>query len=394
MTISSIETYAVSIPREVGRDFGGAGSPAPLTDLAARYSVAKTFGTVYARQLETTLVKITASDGIYGWGEAQAPVLPEAAQTIIDGLLAPLLLGTDASSPLATRDFLYNAMRVRGHTGGFYVDALSAVDCALWDMLGKRCGQPVCRLLGGPIQQILPTYVSGLNGETLERQLDEFERCVADGARAVKVFLSATIGECLELVAAMRRRSASVVIYVDALWRLQLTEAIDFARQLATSGVSWLESPLVPEDHDGHRYLARRSPVRIALGESYRTAGEVLPLLRARAVEVLQPDIGRSGITEGMHLASLANAFHLRIAPHISIGLGPQIAAALHCAACWPHLETVECNPKIYAVASGFLKVPLRFASHSVDLPTEPGLGIDLDETRLACHSKIVRTTA
>ncbi len=390
--ISSIDTYAVSIPRDMVSKFGGAGSPAPVHDRSQRYSLAKTYRTVYGTRVETMLVKITTSDGIYGWGEAQSPVVPEVTQEIIHGLIAPLILGLDDASPVAVRDSLYNAMRVRGHTGGFYIDALSAVDCALWDIVGKRAGEPVCRLLGGPISWQLPTYVSGLTGETLADQLQEFDRLMKEGARAVKVFLSSTSDDCLALVAEIRRRSPSVEIFVDALWRLGVTEAIEFSRELKTSGVEWLEAPLVPEDIEGHRQLAQRSRVRIAIGESYRTGVEILPLLQNRAMEVMQPDIGRSGITEAMHMASLARAFHVGMAPHISIGLGPQIAAALHVSACWPHLEVVECNPRIYSLANTFLASPLRFSPHSVGVPAEPGLGIDLNEPELLRYSKTGRT--
>jgi galactonate dehydratase len=368
--------------------YGGAGSPVEVKDPAVRYSIASTYGTVYGRQLEAMLVKITTSDGVYGWGEAQAPVLPEVTRVIVDELLSPLLLSSERTSPIAVRDFLYSAMRVRGHTGGFYIDALSAVDCALWDIAGKLCGQPVCRLLGGPFLQALPTYVSGLRGRTPEEQLDSFERHLAEGATAVKIFLSSTIEACLQLVDEMRKRAPSIGIFVDALWRLQVTQAIEFAGQLAARGIGWLEAPLSPEDLDGHRRLARRSQVRIALGESYRTGNEVLPFLRARAMEVLQPDIGRSGITEGMHLASLAKEFHTGMAPHISLGLGPQIAAALQSAACWPHLEIVECNPDVYALANRLLKEPLRFTPQSIEVPEGPGLGIDLDEAQLARYEK------
>lgn len=383
MKIAAVETFALSIPRESGLKAGGAGSPAAVRNASQRYSVAQTYETVYASRVETTLVKITAADGLYGWGEAQAPVLPEVTKAIIDNLLAPLLLDSRTSAPLKVRDLLYNAMRVRGHGGGFYVDALTAVDCALWDVLGKRCGQPVSVLLGGPLKSQLPTYISGLSGDTLEEQLDEFRRHLSDGALAFKVFLSSTTSECLRLVAEMRRLSSSVRIFVDALWRLDLVEAMDFAQRLLAYGVGFLEAPLAPEDHEGHALLAQRSPIAIALGESYRTAYEFRPLVQSRSMEIVQPDIGRSGITEGMRIGALAATANLRMAPHISIGMGPQIAAALHVSACWPHLDLVECNPRIYAMANRFLKSPLRFSSAIVDLPELPGLGVDLDEAEL-----------
>jgi D-galactarolactone cycloisomerase len=383
MKIAAIETFAISIPRESGQKAGGAGSPAAVQDPSQRYSMAKTYETVYATRVETTLVKITAADGMYGWGEAQAPILPEVTKTIIDNLLAPLLLDSEITAPLKVRDFLYNAMRVRGHAGGFYVDALSAVDCALWDLLGKRCGQPVCVLLGGPLRKQLPTYISGLSGSTLDEQLEECQRNLSEGAQAFKVFLSSTTADCLHLVEEIRRLSSSVPIFVDALWRLSLFEAIEFAQELHAFRVGFLEAPLAPEDNEGHALLALRSPIAIALGESYRTASEFRSLIESRSMEVVQPDIGRSGITGGMQIGALAAAANLRMAPHISIGMGPQIAAALHVSACWPHLDLVECNPRIYALANSFLKVPVRFTPASVALPDLPGLGVDLDELEL-----------
>ena len=383
MKIAAIETFAFSIPRDPGTKAGGAGSPAAVQDASQRYSLAKTYQTVYATRVETTLVKITAEDGTYGWGEAQAPILPEVTKSIIDNLLAPLLLGSETSAPLKVRDALYNAMRVRGHSGGFYVDALSAVDCALWDILGKQCGQPVSVLLGGPLQKHLPSYISGLTGEGLDEQLEECGRGLSEGAKAFKIFLSGSTAECVQLVAGIRQLSGSVRIFVDALWRLSLPEALEFAHELNPHGVGFLEAPLAPEDHEGHARLARRSPVPIALGESYRTVHEFRPLIEQRSMEIVQPDIGRSGITEGMQIGAMAAAANLRMAPHISIGMGPQIAAALHVSACWPHLDIVECNPRIYALANKFLKSPLQFTPASVVLPDLPGLGVDLDEAEL-----------
>jgi galactonate dehydratase len=197
------------------------------------------------------------------------------------------------------------------------------------------------------------------------------------------VFLSSTTAECVQLVEEIRRLSGSVRIFVDALWRLSLMEALEFAQQLHGLGVGFLEAPLAPEDYEGHVQLARRSPIAIALGESYRTVHEFRPLIQGRCMEIVQPDLGRSGITEGMQIGALAAAAHLRMAPHISIGMGPQIAAALHVSACWPHLDLVECNPRIYALANRFLKSPLRFTPGSVELSHLPGLGVDLDEAEL-----------
>ena len=100
MNLVRIDTYAVRIPRDTVAGKGGAGSPAALKS-QGRYALAETYGTVYARDLETLLVKVTRSDGMFGWGEAQAPVAPEVAQEIIQVLAGPLTLACGSTSPAA-----------------------------------------------------------------------------------------------------------------------------------------------------------------------------------------------------------------------------------------------------------------------------------------------------
>jgi D-galactarolactone cycloisomerase len=106
-------------------------------------------------------------------------------------------------------------------------------------------------------------------------------------------------------------------------------------------------------------------------------------------LHVLQPDIGRCGVTEGNYLASLAAGFHVTMAPHISIGLGPQIAAAIHCAASWSNLDYVECNPQVYAIAERFQAEPFGFSASSVQVSEKPGLGIEMNEAELAKFSRV-----
>jgi galactonate dehydratase len=390
MQLDSITTFAVRITRDHAGARGGAGSPAWLKSAAGNYRIAEHYPTVYSRDLETLLVKITTNDGFVGWGEAQAPVLPEAAQQIISVLLAPLLFATEASSPVQVREMLYNAMRVRGHFGGFYVDAVSAIDCALWDIAGKRCGLPVYRMLGGPVRRDLPVYVSGLEGSSIEEQLAAFDQHLENGACAAKVFMAESPQQCLTLATKLRERDESVVILVDALWRLDLKSATWFADALEELRAGWLEAPLAPEDLSGHAQLAARSPVRIAVGESYRTSYEILPLLERHAFHVLQPDIGRSGITEGNHMAALARAHQLPVAPHVSVGLGPQIAATLHCAATWTNLEYVECNPSVLAIANRYQAEQIVMYGKHIALPEGAGLGVEMDEQAVRQVSTLV----
>ena len=388
MRLARIDTFAVQVPRDISAARGGAGSPATLKSSRGRYALAENYGTVYSRDFETLIVKLTTTDGAVGWGEAQAPIAPEVVQEIIDVLIAPIVLAQGTTSPVAVRQMLYDAMRVRGHVGGFYIDAISAIDIALWDLQAKAAQKPLHRLLGGPIKASLPVYVSGLAGANQQEQLQSLERYLAQGAQAFKIFMAQEPAECLSLVRAIRQISP-VKLFVDALWRFHLKDALRFARELEAYDVGWLEAPLPPEDVAAHRALAESSPIPIAIGESYRTRFEVMPFLEARAMQVLQPDIGRCGVTEGNHLANLAQSFHVSMAPHISIGLGPQIAAAVHCAASWSNLDYVECNPQVYAIAERFQSEELGFTAASVQVSEKPGLGIEMREEELAKFSRV-----
>src|SRR5690606_12343512 len=118
-------------------------------------------------------------------------------------------------------------------------------------------------------------------------------------------------------------------IAVDALWRLDSEDAVDFGKQLDRRSILWLECPLYPEDLDAHRRLAEAIETPLALGESYRTRYEVGRFLDARIVKFLQPDLGRVGMTESLSLAKAAAAVDAVVVPHVSTACGPQIAAAL-----------------------------------------------------------------
>jgi D-galactarolactone cycloisomerase len=381
-SIARLEAFALRLPRDTAQTTGTAGSPVTLAPRStSRYRWASTYPTVYSDDIETMLLRVETSDGVVGWGEAQAPVAPEIPRTIVDVLLGPLALGEDALAPERLWNRLYSAMRVRGHTGGFLLDAIAAIDIAVWDICGKVAGQPVSRLLGGPCQDPVPCYVSGLHGASVDARVTEAMRLAGLGASAFKLFLSDSEAGCLETIRALRAALGTEIrLAVDALWRLDEARAVRFAKALAPSDVLWLEAPLAPEDVRGHARLARRSPVPIAIGECYRTRFEILPFFEHGAIGVLQPDLGRSGITEARKLAILADTHHVPVAPHVSIGLGPQIAAAVHLAGAIPNLLLLECNPRIFEQSARLARGALDWTVAGARIPEAPGLGIQIDE--------------
>lgn len=389
MKITSVQAFAVKIPRDFATARGTAGSPAALQQdvvwqNVSDYRWAEHYATLYSTKIEATLVKIETDSGLVGWGEAQAPLAPEVVCTIIKTLLAPILIGEDPLAHERLWHRMYSAMRVRGHTGSFLLDAMAGIDIALWDIRGKALKVRCCDLLGGPFTEKLPTYISGLAGKDIPERVASAAKYDEQGFDAFKLFLDGTPEETLGLIDALRARLGNQMkIMVDALWRMDVGEAIKFGKQLDARGGIWLEAPLPPEEVHGLAKIAASIDAAVAMGECWRTRWELKPFFDAGAVEVLQPDIGRSGMTEGMKLAALAETHAVRLAFHVSIGLGVQIAAALHVAASVPNLMFVECNPQVWQVAESLLRASLPIGAGTLGIPEGVGLGIEIDEEKL-----------
>jgi galactonate dehydratase len=392
--ITKVSAFAIKIPRDLTAARGTAGSPAPLQQSSEQqdgdqraggdYRWAATYETLYSTKIETALIKVETDSGVIGWGEAQAPLAPEVVCAIVKTLLAPTLIGEDPMAHERLWHRMYSTMRVRGHTGSFLLDAIAGVDTALWDIKGKALDARLCDLLGGPFADKLPTYISGLAGKDVRERVANATKYREQGFDAFKLFMDGSQEETLELIDGLRARLGDQTkIMVDALWRMDVSEAIQFGRQLDARGVVWLEAPLPPEEIAGLVRLVAGIDAAVAIGECWRTRWELKPFFDAGAIEVLQPDIGRSGITEGMKLAALAESHAVRLAFHVSIGLGVQIAAALSVAASIPNLMFVECNPQVWQVAEQFLKARLPIGDGWLGVPTGPGLGIEVDEDAL-----------
>ncbi|MBY0506300.1 MAG: mandelate racemase/muconate lactonizing enzyme family protein [Bryobacteraceae bacterium] len=367
--IERVEAIPVSVARDREAARGTAGSPTELGARAGAYQWSKTVATVYSDRLETTLVKVTLDNGLVGWGEAQAPVLPRVSAVIIADLLAGVLAGEsfDGSRERIEELWarLYQTMRVRGQTGGFMLDAISGIDIALWDLADKLAGMPVSRLIAGQsARPRVPAYLSGLAGED---RVAFAARHFDLGFRVFKIFYDADSAALLRLLDDLRARlGAEARLAVDALWRLQWPADQAFIGELAARNLEWLEAPFMPDLE--HPPL----PARLALGESYRTTRELQSLLGV--TEILQPDLGRSGITETLRWAELGKP----IVPHVSIAMGPQIAAAIQVCAALSNAPLCEYNPTVFAFANQHLVAPLRMEGAQYVTPEGPGLGIEV----------------
>ncbi|MGI8335662.1 mandelate racemase/muconate lactonizing enzyme family protein [Actinomadura scrupuli] len=374
MRIERVETFVLKLaPPEAYL-----GTP-PVAAESGGYFLRPPWRSLYSARFETLLVRITCTDGTTGWGEALAPVAPEVPQVIVDRLLAPVLLGEDPRRvrPLWTK--LGGLMRERGHLVGHQADAMAAVDIALWDLAGKAYGVPVHALLGGAFRDEIPTYVSGLPRPTDEERAELAGEWAERGVRAIKLHLGNGVDDDLATYDKVTMVHPGLRVAVDAHWAYDLAGALRLGRALDERGAWFLEAPLAPEDLDAHRELAAALTTPVAVGEALRNRYEFRAWLRERAVDLCQPDVGRTGITEAMAIAELAAAHHVPVAPHHSVGLGVSVAAGLHVSAAIEAMPAFEFQPTTMTVANRILTASLTGGPVAFALPDSPGLGIDVD---------------
>jgi D-galactarolactone cycloisomerase len=376
--IKSIRATPFQQERDAAQSTGTAGSPGKLLEGSSPYRWAENYPVIYSRRFETAIVRVELVSGEVGWGESQAPVAPEVACAVVNHILGPILEGAEFGGSVAAIEELwwkmYSAMRVRGQTGGFMLDGIAGVDLALWDLAGKLAKLPVSELIGRKRESV-PAYLSGLPGGDARNV-----RQWADaGFTQVKIFHESSVdrllGNC-DVVQELLPPAGRIAI--DALWRLTLKSALELAPELESRSVLWLEAPLAPENAREHGQLAEAVRTPLAIGESYRTLFELTPFMDAHAMRIIQPDLGRTGITEGLRIARAAEALGLEVVPHISIALGPQIAAAIHFAASIPNCPLLEFNPNVLSIANTRLSDPIGLEGAAYKVPDGPGLGVTM----------------
>ncbi len=379
MSIRKVE----AIPVRIKRDQAYLGSLPEAVDPQA-YFTRPPYRALYSAYFETAFVKITTADGAIGWGEALAPVAPEVVSTIVEQLLAPVLIGADPLDGNVLWNIMYDLMRERGYYGGFMLDAISACDTALWDLRGKILHQPVYQLLGGAYRDRVPCYVSGLPRPTAEGRVDLALDFRTQGFDAFKLAAGHGLRQDIASVTALRKSlGEDTTLLLDAHWVYALDEAAQLGHALTELDVGFFEAPINPEDVEGHAQLAAAVAVPIAHGETERTRYQFRPWLMQKAADILQPDVGRAGVSEVVKIASMAEAFNVKMAPHLSVGLGICIAATIHAAAAIPNLYLLEYQPPVFEIANLLLKSPLTCNAGHYEMPGGAGLGIEMDEDRL-----------
>lgn len=335
-----------------------------------------------------SLVVLTTDDGVTGVGGCFT------SGKLVDGavqLLWPLLKGETDCEPERVSETLRQATFWQGR-GGAVEHAISGIDIALWDIMGKTCGQPVSRLLGGNYRQRIKPYGSMLFDEP-EPLKQSLEDTVARGFRAIKLGwrpFGRRDRKFDELLIRTARETVGddVELMVDAggseqFWPHGVNWARETANMLANYGIVWFEEPLPPDDIDGYAELTRVSPVPIAGGEVLTRRQSFLPWIERHAVDIIQPDCTKNGgISESRKIGWAAFDHNIVMVSHgwnTAVGL----AADLQLAAAMPVARYVEfLTPCAYI--ENLVTEPFQPDSDGfLQIPETPGLGIELDRDQL-----------
>lgn len=386
MIISEVRLFEVSGTISTGTESAvGSRSGRPL-DVYPEFSIEEpgmpSPGTQNA--IRQTFLEIRTDEGVSG---CYGPIDGDQAH-IIRTHLKNFLLGRD---PLATALLHDQMLRINRHGRiGIFVMGISAVDCALWDLKGKAWGHPVFRLLGGPTRTEVEVYASmlGYNVEpenavaaALKKKQEGyaaqkwfFRYGPADGEKGLErnIALAASLREAL---------GASYPIMFDAFSGWCLDYAIRMAHAIEPYSPAWLEEPLPSERVGALRELRSATRIPIATGEHVHTRWRTKELLTAGAVSILQNDPDwTGGITELSKICAIASSFEVPVNAH-----GHSLWAALHvaCAESPATVPWVEFLIKHQSWMQHFLRDPVAPENGRLRLPVKPGLGIDLDESKI-----------
>lgn len=337
-----------------------------------------------------TLVRVQTDEGLEGLGEAWGA--PEVVVRQVEALAAHFI-GRDPF------DLEAIASRILGggyHLGvqGLHITALSGIDIACWDLMGKATGRPVAQLLGGIARREVQCYASTgyfLSKGDLQSLL---EKAMVGGFTALKIKIGHGVADDVERVRTARKVAGdAALLMVDINGNYTADAVIASAQAIREFDIHWIEEPVTPPDIHGFERVRQAVHLPIATGEAEFTRYGFRELISRRLVDVLQPDVTKvGGLLEAKTIARMAQAWHIRVSPHVWGG-AVAVAAGLHLACSlpdYPHTThpgfplLFEYDRSPNGLRDELLLEGPRVANGVIHLPEGPGLGITLDETAVA----------
>lgn len=312
-------------------------------------------------------------------------------------ILEPLLVGETAFEPERVSEKLHQNTFWLGR-GGAITHTISGLDTALWDIFGKVTGQPIGRFFGGRLREKVMPYASLLMDEP-KAMTETLVSLVDEGFKAFKIGWGSFGRRDKandELLVRTARKAIGDDAFLavdaggsDAYWRGNLRWAINTSHMLADYNVGWFEEALRPDDLEGFRELRKQSKVPISGGEVLTRRQSFTPFITTGAFDIVQPDVTKvGGISEFRKIATIAEEFGVRVIPHgwntaIGLAVDLQLASSILSA------EKVEyCTGSAYVDDLGINKWKLD-SDGLLEIPTNPGLGFELDPTKLEKHSGV-----
>lgn len=370
MKITSLEHILLSAPldeRQTARWSGGAMSVA-----------------------NASLVRLRTDAGIDGVGDTYGGgwFYPEASGAMLRHF-EPLLIGEDPRDVQRLTRKLNTSCRYWGRVGAS-VNAISAIENALWDIAGKEAGLPVWKMIGGLASEALPFYASAGLEKSRDLEAEEMQGYVRDGIRAVKIRVPTDLGAAIAKVARCRELlGPGVALMVDAVmgshpdpWDAK--RALRFAGAIEPYDIAWLEEPCAADDYDGMAEVRAAAPMPVSGGETLFGLAEFGHLIRNRCVDILQPDACTSGgIVECQRIAAAAALHGLRVVPH-AWGSSATVMANLHWAFATPNVSLQEYPTWGFPLRDALLTEPLEIRDGCLLPPGAPGLGVTLTDEVIA----------
>lgn len=343
-------------------------------------------------------VKVTTDAGIYGWGEVYTVTGRETALDQLTQELGTYLVGRDPFQIQHFTQVLYRDLAIKRGSMDFYC-ALSGLEIALWDVVGKALDTPIYNLLGGPCRTSFRVYgqPSGEGGgDDPAAWGRRVANTVARGYSAVKfdpfpgpwrTIVEREVEEtAVRRVLAIREAvGPDVDLLIEVHRRLAPAYAIRVARRIEAANPFWYEEPTPAENLDATRDVRQRINIPVVVGEALYTKAEFRPVFEKQAADIINPDVCNvGGILELKEIAAMAEPSCVAVAPHGNNSTTIGLAASLQVGACVPNFLIMEYPMSWEPFANELARNPFTVENGRIALPTGPGLGIDLDEEALA----------
>jgi D-galactarolactone cycloisomerase len=346
-------------------------------------------------QRTATLVRLTTADGAVGWGEAFAT--PRTVATLINEIFADEITGRtpwDAKG-LANEIYTGNVGGYHLARGGFFQAGLSAIEMAMWDLLGKEIGAPVWEILGGESKLTVTPYASTMYFTNRGQNIAEPIRTAKkEGFKAAKIKLGGGLEDDIKRTRVAREiLGEEALIMVDYNGNYTPFQAIKSIRALSDYNITWVEEPVPPENLSGYGKINSKVDVPLAAGEAHFGRFEFTNLIKSGIIDIIQPNLGRcGGFAEARYITRMATTENILVRPHVwNSAVGT--AAALQFIATvppYPHAEGANLTPTLFEVdrsvnplRENLLSNRLELTGECIEIPNEPGLGIEIDEQML-----------